>query len=1330
MGVIQFTREPRRAAPAIDKGDFPLMEPPALPEAERRNLAQPLMYLPMMVGSGAMMMFYIQPGQNPVMLYLASGIMGVALLVMGGAMVMQAGSERKAKLKSERRDYIRYLGQMRKQVRRSVDRQRESALFTHPEPARLWALLPTPRLWERRSNHADFAEVRVGLGQQRLTLQLQAPQTKPVEDIEPLCASALRRFLRAYTLIEDMPIAVYLRGFARVSLDGDPELTRAVARSIVAQLAAFHSPEDLRIAALTGADRGRHWDWVKWLPHTQHAGEVDAAGSVRLVGDAWGELERLLGGRELDERGRFEPGAIPSASEPYIALILDGPVMARNHRLSGPGYRNLVAIDVDNALPWDAAETTLRLKVERDRMAKVSLNRAGKEEILDIGRPDTLSLVRARALARQAAPYRLGATTAAVDPTATSADLASLLGIADLRTMDPTALWKARTAWDHLRIPVGMNSTGQPLELDLKESAQGGMGPHGILIGATGSGKSELIRTLVLALALTHSSEKLNMILVDFKGGATFLGLDGLPHVSALITNLAEELPLVDRMQDALQGELVRRQELLRRCNYTSLHEYERARAAGAALAPLATLVIIVDEFGELLTTKNEFIDLFMMIGRLGRSLGVHLLLASQRFDEGRVHTLETHLSYRMALRVLSSMESRSVIGTVDAYERPLQPGSGFLRTDMTTLVRFRGAYVSGPCPMPGRRRASRPVNESEIVPFEAGYMIPARRPEPEVAEPVEQPDEQGTESVLEVIVDRLREAGPPAHQVWLPPLSTPATLGELLGPLLVDPQRGFGTQYGELRVPVGLVDRPYDQRRDPLVADLQGGKGHVAVVGAVRSGKSNLVRTLVAGLALTHTPREVQFYILDFGGGGMVALADLPHVGSVAQRRDAERVARTIAEITALLNFREALFAEHGVESMNSYRRARAAGGFGQDPFGDVFLVIDGWFTMRQEYEKLENQLQEIASRGLTYGVHLIIVAARWSEIRPWLRDVLQTRFELRLGDSMESEIDFRAARNVPEVPGRGMTIDKYHYLAALPRLDGRVSAEDIGDGLAALVGAVREHWTGPSAPAVRLLPRRLDAAQLPPVPTDGELRVAYALDEERLEPVWHDFAVTPHLLVFGDGNTGKSNLARLFTRAIAQRFTQQEAQIILVDPRRRLQDCVPKGQLVGYALNGESLKEILGRGVPHMRQRMPGPDIAPERLATRDWWSGPRLFVIIDDYDMISSSYDQAAQPLVELLAQGTEIGLHVLTFRSTSAAARAMLGDHLLRRMWDLGTPGLLFSCPRDETHVLGETKPLTLPPGRAQLVIRREGARLVQTALLPEPDPTGPNGGNAT
>ncbi|MBO4209028.1 type VII secretion protein EccCa, partial [Micromonospora echinofusca] len=1188
--------------------------------------------------------------------------------------------------------------------------------------------VPTDRLWERRTNHADFAEVRIGLGQQRLAMTLQAPQTQPVEDLEPLCASSLRRFLRAYTVIEDMPVAVYLRGFARVSLEGDAGTNRGLVRAMVAQLAVFHSPEDLRIAVLANADRLRDWDWVKWLPHTQHGEQTDAAGAVRLVCDSWVDLERLLGGSALDDRGRYEPGALPSPNEPFVVVVLDDPPIPGNHRLAGAGYRNLVSIDVDASLPTDGTATTLRLRIDDGRIEKIDTSRSGAEKSTAVGRPDALSLVRTRALARQVAPYRLGGTGSVVDSSVAAADLAGLLGIADLRTLQPQAMWQARSVWEHLRVPIGITDRGQTVELDLKESAQGGMGPHGILIGATGSGKSELIRTLVLALALAHSSEKLNMVLVDFKGGATFLGLDGLPHVSALITNLADELPLVDRMQDALQGELVRRQELLRRHSHTSILEYERARAAGSELEPMPTLVIIVDEFGELLSVKPEFTDLFMMIGRLGRSLGVHLLLASQRFEEGRIRTLETHLSYRIGLKMFSGMESRSVIGVSDAYDKPLAPGSGFLRTDTTTLVKFRGAYVSGPCPVRGRRVAQ-PVSNSRVVGFEAGYVVPARPVEPP---PPQAPVEEvpAAETTLAVIVDRLRDAGPPAHRVWLPPLAEPATLDEVLPGITVDPKRGFGAPYGGLRVPVGLVDRPFEQRREVLLADLEGAKGHAAVVGAPRSGKSTLLRTLVGGLALSHTPQEVQFYILDFGGGAMAALAGLPHVGGVANRRDRERVTRTVAEVSGILDRREEFFGRHDVESMAAYRRARAAGQFAEDRFGDVFLVIDGWFTLHQEFEGLEPAIQEIATRGLSYGVHLVISAGRWSEIRPWLRDVLQSRFELRLGDPMESEIDFRKAKTVPEAPGRGLTLDKFHFLSVVPRLgpamlhvDAESGEEEAAAGLAALVDAVHAGWSGPSAPAVRMLPKVLERRLLPTTPGEGELRVALGLDDQRLEPVWHDFGANPHLMIFGDTETGKTNLLRHVAQAVVERFAPEEAQALVVDPRRNLATAFTPGQTVGYALHGKALRDVLARGVPLLKSRVPGPDISPDRLPARDWWEGPRLFVIMDDYDMVSGTMDYPAEALVDLLAQGAEIGLHVIVARGTAGAARGM-SDPLLRRLWDLGSTAVLFSCPRDEGGFLGQVKPLTLPAGRAQLVRRRTDPIQFQTPLTTGPTDGGP------
>src|SRR5690606_15347781 len=308
-----------------------------------------------------------------------------------------------------------------------------------------------------------------------------------------------------------------------------------------------------------------------------------------------------------------------------------------------------------------------------------------------------LDVVTAEGIARQLAPLRLTGVGRGEGALSASLDLAELLDIGDPYTFDPAKTWVQRPNREKLRVMFGVQSDGTPIELDLKESAQDGMGPHGVLIGATGSGKSELLRTLVLALAVTHPPNSLNFALIDFKGGATFTRLDRLPHTSAVITNLEEELHLVDRMTDAINGELVRRQELLRAAGkFSSLRDYEKARAAGAPLEEVPVLLVVIDEFSELLSAKPDFIDTFVQIGRVGRSLGVHLLLASQRLDEGRLRGLEAHLSYRIGLRTFSAMDSRAVLGVTDAYELPRAPGHGFLQFGVEPMTRFRSAYVSG----------------------------------------------------------------------------------------------------------------------------------------------------------------------------------------------------------------------------------------------------------------------------------------------------------------------------------------------------------------------------------------------------------------------------------------------------------------------------------------------------------------------------------------------------------------------------------------------------------------------------------------------------------
>ncbi len=1321
MSVILFRRPARRRGPESPSGDLSLQEPPTLPEVVPDSSAV-WTYLPMALMSVSMMLMFMRPGMaksSGGFIYIALGVMVVASAGMMIGQVMKRNADRKQRMKGERRDYLRYLRQTRRKVRASIVDQQRALAWRHPEPDALSSFVRTSRLWERRTSDEDFAEVRMAVGDQRLAMKLIPLSTKPVEDLEPLSAHALRSFTRAYSTVRDQPIAIYLRAWSKVLFRGDEERIRGLVRGLLGQLAVFHSPDDLWIALCVSDERRSEWEWAKWLPHSLHRYEEDGAGPTRMITSAFNELENLLG-VEFQERPGADPDAAPGREEPYTVIVIDGCALPAGHRFDGPGFRNAVVLDITGALTWKPGRTTLRLEVAEDSVALVRTDRDRKEQSTVLGRPDRFGPVGARALARLLAPYRMSMGGDDSKPFSDDVELTALLNIPDLHQHEPATLWERYTGSARLRVPIAVSGEGRPVELDIKESAQGGTGPHGMLIGATGSGKSELLRTLVLSLALTNSSETLNFILVDFKGGATFLGLDELPHTSAVITNLADEVSLVARMQDALHGELIRRQELLRAAgNYTSALEYEKARQSGVPLAPLPSLFVVVDEFSELLSAHRDFMELFVMIGRLGRSLGVHLLLASQRLDEGRMHQLESHLSYRIGLRTFSAMESRGVLGVPDAYELPAQPGAGFLKSGVDALTRFRAAYVSGPYQ---RRRAVVQAQVArQVVPWTAEWVVPRAPADPDVSgggEEEPEGDEENGETLLSVALDRLRGSGPPAHQVWLPPLSAPASLDQILPPLAPDPRFGLTTAdwplRGRLTVPVGVVDRPFDQLRDLLTVDLSAAGGHVAIAGGPQSGKSTLLRTLITALALTHTPREVQFYCLDFGGGTLAALDELPHMGGVAARVDAERVGRTIAEVSTLLSKRERFFLEQGIDSMPTYRRRRAAGEFPDEPHGDIFLVVDGWSTVRQDFDRHLPTFNALAARGLNYGVHLMITTGRWVELSSSVRDQTGTRLELRMGDAMDSQIDSRKAATIPRSPGRGLTPDKLHYLSALPRVDGVEDADDLADGVAGLVAAISENWTGPSAPRVRMLPTALPVADLPAPVGENGLRVAIGLDENELAPVWHDFSENPHMIVVGDSECGKTNLLRVIAKGITERYTPAEARIMTVDYRRELVEAVPEAYRLGHAVSMDILKDLVDGVARAVRQRVPGEDIAPSRMRLADWWSGPRLFILVDDYDMIGSGpMAQPFAPLLDHLALGHEVGLHMVVARSSAGAGRG-LNEALLRRLLEVNTPGLLMSCPPSEGYLFGSVKGRELIPGRAVRIARRKTLQ-IQTPL---------------
>jgi S-DNA-T family DNA segregation ATPase FtsK/SpoIIIE len=1277
--TAEYVPTERVPRPVYDTTDIVVAAPQEVArQAQPSPIVRLLPIVTAIATAGAMAVAYYSRSavaRNPTFL-----IFPLMMLVSTMTTVISNADRRHGSINAERADYLGYLSDVRAKVINTATAQYQSLFWCHPDPDTLWTLAGGCRMWERRVSDSDFCQVRIGLGTLPLATRLVPPTMETISRLDPVAMTALHRFLHIHSTVPNVPITLALREVAAVSVGGDMTCARALLRATVCQLAVMHSPRLVLVAAAVSDHNRRHWDWLKWLPHNRHPYINDDAGPARLVYASLAAAMEALAGVTTD-RLPADP------MTPHVVVVVDGHV-DDTERVKSAACKAITTLTIDDS----GLVGALRLRVSD---SEVVIETSIDDEVS--ARPDAMSYTAALACAQRLAGYRASGMD-----TSKPTDWSDLIGIGDVASFAPEQCWTGRGPHDRLRVPIGITVADAPVELDIKEAAENGMGPHGLCIGATGSGKSEFLRTVALGMMACHSPEDLNLVLIDFKGGATFAGLEPAPHVAAVITNLSDKAALVRRMRDALTGEMNRRQEVLRQAgNVDGITAYRRARRDGAELSPLPTLFIIVDEFSELLSQHPDFADVFVAIGRLGRSLGVHLLLASQRLEEGRLRGLESHLSYRVCLKTLSINESRIVLGTSDAYELPSAPGAAYLRVGTDGLIRFQTAYVSGPCRAYAQRAADEPISIEQEENSAPARLFATQPIGPVTVTGRIETDAANRRTVLQTVVERLSVHGPRAHEVWLPPLGAAPALSTLLAD---------GEAISPLTVPIGIVDRPFEQCRTPLVADLSGAAGNVAIVGAPQSGKSTALRTLITALAVTHDPSAAQFYCLDFGGGTLASLRKWPNVGSVAGRADPQLTRRMIDWLSALIRSREVLFRDHEIESIAHYRQLKENRDPLCDRFGDVFLVVDGWPSLTREYAAVETSVAALAAEGLSYGVHVVLSASRWAEIRPALRDQIGTRIELRLGDPADSELDRRRAQEVPEgEAGRGLSHDGLHMVIALPKLDNEDSN----------AGSCRRRDDS-IAPPIPLLPAQVDHCEVIERAGAAELRPLIGLEESELCPVVIDFAQHLHLLILGDNESGKTATLRVICRELVRTTTAAQCQLFVVDVRRSLLGVVQSesGHLGRYLASADAVGEVVPRIIEQLRRRMPPWNATPLQLRERSWWSGPEIYIVIDDYDLVSTACGNPLGSLSEVLPHSRDLGLHLLVARRSSGAARAMF-EPLLSGLRDAGSMTLLMSGNPDEGLTIGSVRASSMPPGRGTLVTRRGSPQLIQVGWSPPP-----------
>ena len=650
-----------------------------------------------MLGMIAIMIFTGIRQLSPYMLMMPlMMVMGTVGFMAGGG----PGGKKVPEINADRKEYLRYLAGLRTRVTSSAAAQVAFFNYHAPHPDDLLSIIGSNRQWSRTSNADFFAAARIGTGMEaavdRLLKpnvggELAGPQAAPQPHLEPVSHMWVTKFLRTHGLIHDCPKLVQLRSFATIAVGGDLAGAAALLRAMICHLAVFHPPDLLQIRVLTDNPEDPDWAWLKWLPHVQHQTDTDAAGATRLV------FTRPDGLSDLTARGPHSADSAPTG--PYVVVVdLTG------GRAGFPmdGRAGVTVITLGNH------RSTYRIRVAADGTADDKLPNLNFRLVTSTS--DRMTPGQAGRIARKLAGWSITGTI--IDKTTrvqkkVATEWHQLVGAQSVEEVTPSR-WRMFTDLDRdrLRIPFGHElKTGEIQYLDIKEGAEFGAGPHGMLIGTTGSGKSEFLRTLILSLAATHHPDQVNLLLTDFKGGSTFLGMEKLPHTAAVVTNMEEEAELVSRMGEVLSGELDRRQSILRQAGIqvgaagalSGVAEYEKHRERGADLAPLPTLFVVVDEFAELLQNHPDFIQLFDRICRVGRSLRVHLLLATQSLNTGgvRIDKLEPNLTYRIALRTTSSAESKAVIGTPEAqYITNAESGVGFLRVGMEDPVKFRSVFT------------------------------------------------------------------------------------------------------------------------------------------------------------------------------------------------------------------------------------------------------------------------------------------------------------------------------------------------------------------------------------------------------------------------------------------------------------------------------------------------------------------------------------------------------------------------------------------------------------------------------------------------------------
>ncbi|MDX3407143.1 FtsK/SpoIIIE domain-containing protein [Streptomyces sp. ME02-6977A] len=1166
-GVGLDYNRPPRLRPAERQTNFRLPSPPR--DYEARPLPWLMALTPLVGAVVAVMVFgrwyyLIMAGLSPILLF---------------ANYFNDKKHGRKSHAKQVKEYEEQKARIEKDAQAALVAERDDRRQAIPDPAVVLSVAtgPRTRLWERRRTDRDHLLLRVGTGQLPSEVVLDDPE----QDDH-------RR--QVTWKIEDAPVALSLRTLGVVGIAGPGDSARSLGRWAVAQTAALHSPMDVQFYVLSENSAQSEWDWVRWLPHSRPSGGQDVnvliGTDAETVGARIGELTQILDARKkaAEQKGGGAQGS--SFTDPDIVVVWDGsrrlrslPGVVRLLR-EGPAVSMFaVCIDAEERfLPGECqafvvaepraeesgrqqrdaearpaqqvaggfpsfqawhtnapAEPEQRARAEKLRLR---VEEAGVERITGV-RPDFVTPAWCLRLARSLSALRdiSGETEDSALPGSSR-----LLDVLQLEPPTADAIGARWRMGGQSTMAVIGESYDGPFGIDMRKD-----GPHGLIAGTTGSGKSELLQTIVAALAVANTPENMTFVLVDYKGGSAFKDCVKLPHTVGMVTDL--DAHLVERALESLGAELKRREHILAAADAKDIEDYQDLVRRDPSHAPVPRLLIVIDEFASMVRDLPDFVTGLVNIAQRGRSLGIHLLLATQRPSGVVSPEIRANTNLRIALRVTDGGESSDVIDSPEAgHISKNTPGRAYVRLGHSSLVPFQSGRVGG------RRPGA--ADPAALAPW-VGPLGWEELGRAALTKPKTESREDDEITDLKVLVDAVRDANrsmgiPAQHSPWLPALDEKLLLDEIEVPALA------GAAPGKLPpAPYGIEDLPSDQARRPVVVDFAS-FGHLMIGGAPRSGRSQVLRTIAGSLARTHSTADVHLYGIDCGNGALNALTRLPHCGAVVGRNQTERVVRLVNRLKGELSRRQDLLADSGFADIGEQRASVEE----SERLPHIVVLLDrweGWVPTLGEVDhgSLTDELQTMMREGASVGIHLILTGDRTLLVGR-IATLTEDKYGLRLADRSDFASLGIPSRKVPEEipPGRA-----FRNEAGTETQFALLSEDTTGQGQAAAITAIGEAAAARDAGVPRArrpfrvdsLPSRISFPEAwemrDPEASRSRLWALIGIGGDEIVGFGPDLADgVPSFVIAGPAKSGRSTVLM----NVAQSLLAQGTRLVVAAPRQ----------------------------------------------------------------------------------------------------------------------------------------------------------------------------------